>query len=97
VLSCPFYGVPPARGERGGELRPISALAALNLPKLRHHLAPGLGNVRGDRLALRLKAKAGSALAVGRDPEIADKTGAGRGHGRSLGQRITSANGRLTK
>ena len=35
-------------------------------------------------MALRLKAKAGSALAVGRDTEIADKTGAGRGHGPSL-------------
>jgi hypothetical protein len=41
--------------------------------------------VGGDGLALRLKAEAGSALAIGRDPEIADKTGAGRGHGWSLG------------
>ena len=49
-------------------------------------LAAGLGEVGCDGLALRLKAKPGSALAIGRDPEIADKTGAGRGHGRSLGQ-----------
>jgi hypothetical protein len=35
------------------------------LLKLRHHLAAGLGNVGGDSLALRLKAKAGSALAIG--------------------------------
>ena len=62
-----------------------SARFALHLLKLRHHLAAGLGNVGRDGLALRLKAKPGSALAVGRDPEIADKTAAGRGHGRSLG------------
>ena len=37
-------------------------------------------------MALGLKAKAGSALAIGRDPEIADKTGTGRGHGPSLGR-----------
>ncbi len=37
-------------------------------------------------MALRLKAKAGSALAIGRDPEIADKTGVGRGHSWSLRQ-----------
>ena len=34
---------------------------------------------------LRLKAEAGSALALGRDPEIADETGAERGHSRSRG------------
>jgi hypothetical protein len=73
-----------AGGERGGKLRPIGALAALHLLKLRHHLAAGLGDVSGDGLALRLKSKPGSALAIGRDPEIADKTGAGSGHGRSL-------------
>jgi hypothetical protein len=50
------------------------------------YLAPGLSHVGGDRLALRLKAKAGSALAIGRDPEIADKTGAGRGHSPTLGR-----------
>jgi predicted RNA-binding Zn-ribbon protein involved in translation (DUF1610 family) len=75
-----------AGGERGGKLRPIGTLAALHLLKLRHHLAAGLGDVSGNGLALRLKAKARSALAIGRDPEIADKTGAGRGHGPSLGR-----------
>ena len=79
------HGTAGAAGsQRGGELRSIGALAALDLPELRHHLATGLRDMRDDRLGLRLKAKAGSALAIGRDPEIADKTGAGRGHGRSL-------------
>ena len=41
--------------------------------------------MRGYSLALRLKAKPGSALAIGRNPEIADKTSAGRGRGQSLG------------
>jgi hypothetical protein len=45
-----------------------------------------MGDVRSDGLALRLKAKPGSALAIGRDAEIADKTGAGRDHGRTLGR-----------
>jgi hypothetical protein len=72
--------------QRGSELRPIGALAALHFLELRHHLAAGLGDVGGDGLALRLKAKAGSPLAIGRDPEIADKTGAGRGHGQNLGR-----------
>ena len=63
---------------------PIGPLAAFHLPELRHHLAACLGDVCRDGLALRLKAKPGSPLAIGRDPEIADKTGAGRGHGRSL-------------
>ena len=75
-----------AGSQRGGQLRPIGALAALHLAELRHHLAPSLSDVGGDRLALRLKAKAGSVLAIGRDPEIADKTGVGRGRSQSLGR-----------
>lgn len=39
----------------------------------------------GCALALRLKAEAGSALAIDRDPKVADKAGAERGYGRSLG------------
>lgn len=65
-----------AGSQRGGKLRPISALAALHLLELRHHLAAGLADVRRYGLTLRLEAKSGSALAIGRDPEIADKTGA---------------------
>jgi F0F1-type ATP synthase membrane subunit c/vacuolar-type H+-ATPase subunit K len=80
-----------AGSERRGELRPIGPLAAFHLPELRHHLAACLGDVCRDGLALRLKAKPGSPLAIGRDPEIADKTGAGRGHGRSLGPHSATA------
>ena len=43
------------------------------------HLAACLGDVCRDGLALRLKAKPGSPLAIGRDPEIADKNGGGEG------------------
>jgi len=46
--------------QRGGELRPIGALAALYLPKLCHQLAAGLDDVCGYGVALRLKSKAGS-------------------------------------
>jgi hypothetical protein len=42
-----------------------SVVGRLHLPKLRHHLAASLGDVCRDGLALRLKAKAGSALAIG--------------------------------
>ena len=73
-----------AGSQRGGELRPIGALAALHLAELRHHLAAGLDDMGSNGLALRLKAEPGSALAIGRNPEIADKTGAGRGHGPCL-------------
>ena len=74
------HGTAGAAGsERRGELRPIGPLAVFHLPELRHHLAACLGDVCRDGLALRLKAKPGSPLAIGRDPEIADKTGAGRG------------------
>jgi hypothetical protein len=43
----------------------MAAVAALHLAKLRHHLAPSLTDVGGDGLALCLKAKAGSTLAIG--------------------------------
>ncbi len=66
--AVPIHSSAGAAGsQRGSELRSIGALAALHLPKLRHDLAAGLGDVRSDSLAVRLKAKAGSALAIGRD------------------------------
>ncbi len=80
-----------AGSKRRGELRSIGPLAAFHLPELRHHLAACLGEVCRDGLALRLRAKPGSPLAIGRDPEIADKTGVGRGHGRSLGPTVATA------
>ena len=70
-----------AGSQRGGGLRPIGALAALHLVKLRHYVTTGLGDVRRYGLALHLEAKPGSALAISRNPEIADETGAGRGGG----------------
>jgi hypothetical protein len=39
--------------QRGSDLRPIGAFAALHLLELRHHLAAGLGDVSLDGLALR--------------------------------------------
>ncbi len=64
----------PAGSQRGGELRPIGALAALHLLELRHHLAAGLGDVGGDGLALCLKAKPGSSLAIGADAKVRRRT-----------------------
>jgi hypothetical protein len=63
-------------------LRPIGTLAALHLPELSHHLAAGLGDVGGNGLALRLKAKPGSALAIGADAKVGDEPPRlPRGHG----------------
>ena len=95
-----FCGRPRRRAtgsQRSGKLRPIGVLAALHLSELRHHFTGGLCDVGGNGLALRLKPETGSPLATGRDPEIADKTGAGRGHSRSLSGCIILSNGRLTK
>jgi hypothetical protein len=76
------HGVPRATGdERRDEPRPIGAFAALYLPELGDQLATCLCDVRRDGLALRLKPEAGPPLAVGRDAQIADEAGQGRGHG----------------
>ena len=63
------HGAAGAAGSpRAGELRPIGALAALHLAEVSHHLAPSLGDIGDNGLALCLKAKPGSALPIGRDP-----------------------------
>jgi hypothetical protein len=59
-----------AGGERGGELRPVAALAGLDLDELvRERPFPAV-EVVGDGLALRLQPEPGRALLVGRDPQI---------------------------
>lgn len=79
------HGPPgPARGEGGRQLGPICPLATLDLLELGNQLTAGRGHVRGHGLALCFQSKAGSPLALGRNPEIADKAGQGREHGLSL-------------
>ncbi len=67
-----------------GTLRPIGALAALHLLELRHQLAPGLGDVGGHGLALRLQAEAGPPLAVRGNAQVTDEAERGRNHLQSL-------------
>jgi hypothetical protein len=54
------------------ELRPIVALAALDLAELGAELAVAAGNMTEDRFALGVQAKTAPTLAIGRDPEVCD-------------------------
>lgn len=79
---CAFYGLNPDEAvlEKGTVL-PLwkTFIAEVRTVIEAADASDGADDVCGDRLALRLKAKPGSPLAIGRNPEIADKNGGEEG------------------
>ena len=62
------------------QLWAADAVAALHFLEVRQQRAAGLGNVGAHGLALRLKAKAGTLLAIRGNAQVADVAGRGRSH-----------------
>src|SRR5947207_2470370 len=84
-----------AGGERSGELRPIGALAALDLDELLHKLPGAAVEVARDGFALRVEPKTGLALPVGRNAVVGDELARMRCHWMPLGYDCKNVNRRL--